>query len=123
MIASALLTAAGVGLLLTDLPVTALALILYGAGNGIHTIAKGALPLVLFDPEAYASIMGRLATPSLIAQAAAPSVGAVLLGYGPTTMLAVLLAIALADVGCVAALARSSLRRKALSVEPTPGSG
>lgn len=123
MIASTLLMAAGVGLLLTDLPVTALALILYGAGNGIHTIARGALPLVLFDPEAYASIMGRLATPSLIAQAAAPSVGAVLLGYGPATMLVVLLAIALANVGCVAALARSSLRPRALGVEPTHGSG
>ena len=43
MLASVLLLAAGTGLLLTGWPVTALALILYGAGNGVHTIARGVL--------------------------------------------------------------------------------
>ena len=88
----------GVGLLLVYLPLTALALILYGAGNGIHTIARGALPLVIFDPHNYAAIMGKLATPALIVQAVAPSVGAVLLGYGETMTLGVLFGMAMTNV-------------------------
>lgn len=87
MVASVLLLALGVGLLLADLPITALALVLYGAGNGIHTIAPGTLPLVLFDPHRYAAIMGRLAPPSLLAQAAAPTLGAILLETGGNSMM------------------------------------
>ncbi|THF55242.1 MFS transporter [Ollibium composti] len=107
MLASVLLLAAGTGLLLTGWPVTALALILYGAGNGVHTIARGALPLVLFDPYRYASIMGRLAVPSLIMQALAPSVGALLLDHGgSSTMLGVLFAAALTALLLVLCLAQ-----------------
>ncbi|QDC00832.1 MFS transporter [Mesorhizobium sp. 8] len=107
MLASVLLLAAGTGLLLTGWPVTALALILYGAGNGVHTIARGALPLVLFDPYRYASIMGRLAVPSLIMQAVAPAVGALLLDHGgSSTMLGVLFAAALTALLLVLCLAR-----------------
>ncbi|CDX40785.1 Major facilitator superfamily MFS_1 (fragment) [Mesorhizobium sp. SOD10] len=71
-----------------------LALILYGAGNGIHTIARGALPLVLFDPQQYAALMGKLATPSLVVQAAAPSIGALLLGTGGGNLVLIALAVA-----------------------------
>jgi len=106
MLAAEILLAAGLGLLLVYLPLTALGLILYGAGNGIHTIARGALPLVIFDPHNYAAIMGKLATPSLIVQAVAPSVGAVLLGYGETITLGVLFAVAVTNVMLVAALTR-----------------
>lgn len=106
MLASVMLLAAGLGLLMVSLPLTALALILYGAGNGIHTIARGALPLVLFDPQRYAVVMGRLATPSLIAQAAAPSLGAVLIVYNESVMLGVLFAVALTNVVIVIMLAR-----------------
>lgn len=113
MLASVLLLSVGTGLLLTGLPVTALALILYGAGNGIHTIARGALPLVLFDPHRYASIMGRLATPGLIVQALAPAVGAVLLDHGGSSaMLGVPFAAALAAVALVLFLARFSIGRR-----------
>ncbi len=112
MLASVLLLSVGTGLLLTGLPVTALALILYGAGNGVHTIARGALPLVLFNPRYYASIMGRLATPSLIVQAAAPSIGALLLDHGgASAMLGVLFAAALTAVVLVLFLARMSAAR------------
>lgn len=99
MIASVLLLAVGVGLLVSDLPVTALALMLYGVGNGVQTIAHGALPLVLFDPHRYAAVMGRLAPPSLVVQALAPAVGAVLLERGGGgTILAVLFAAALVNL-------------------------
>ena len=94
MLASVSLLAAGIWLLLASHAFIALALILYGAGNGIHTIARGALPLVLFDPQQYAILMGRLATPSLIIQAAAPSVGALLLGMGGGNLVLVALAVA-----------------------------
>jgi MFS family permease len=100
MVAAVAMMAAGIALLPGELSLTALALLLYGAGNGIMTIAKGTLPLVLFDPRDYALVMGRLATlPSLI-QALSPSIGALLLdGGGSSLMLAVLLAAAVANLG------------------------
>ncbi|TKB19775.1 MAG: MFS transporter [Mesorhizobium sp.] len=94
MLASVSLLAAGVWLLLASQTLIALALILYGAGNGIQTIARGALPLVLFDPQQYAALMGKLATPSLIVQAAAPSIGALLLGTGGGDLVLMTLALA-----------------------------
>ncbi|MDX8447938.1 MFS transporter [Mesorhizobium captivum] len=94
MLASVSLLATGVWLLLASPAPIALALILYGAGNGIHTIARGALPLVLFDPQRYAALMGKLATPSLIVQAAAPSIGALLLGAGGGNLVLTTLALA-----------------------------
>jgi len=105
MLASALLLAIGVGLLMASLPLTGIALVLYGAGNGIHTIARGAVPLVLFGPERYATVMGQLAAPSLAVQALAPALGAVLLARGELTVLSVLLAVALLNVVSVAWLA------------------
>ncbi|MDX8534730.1 MFS transporter [Mesorhizobium sp. VK25A] len=94
MLTSVSLLAAGIWLLLASQTFVALALILYGAGNGIHTIARGALPLVLFDPQQYAALMGKLATPSLIIQAAAPSIGALLLGMGGGNLVLTTLALA-----------------------------
>lgn len=46
--------------------------ILHGAGNGILTIAKGTLPLVLFGPHGYGRRQGVLTVPTRIAQASAP---------------------------------------------------
>ncbi|GJE74086.1 MFS transporter [Methylorubrum suomiense] len=63
------LVALGVTLLAFELPLVALALILYGAGNGIYSIARGTVPLALFGPERYAPLLGRLARPGLVAQA------------------------------------------------------
>jgi MFS family permease len=45
---------------------------LYGAGNGLSTITRGTLPLVLFDPRAYGAIVGQLLVPSFLAAAVAP---------------------------------------------------
>ncbi|MDG4876930.1 MFS transporter [Mesorhizobium sp. WSM4935] len=94
MLTSVSLLAAGIWLLLASQKFVALALILYGAGNGIHTIARGALPLVLFDPQQYAALMGKLATPGLVVQAAAPSIGALLLGTGGGNLVLIALAVA-----------------------------
>ncbi|MCK6443165.1 MFS transporter [Elstera cyanobacteriorum] len=72
--------AAGCGLALLFLTLTVwswpllavVGVLIYGAGNGLLTIAKGTLPLQLFGRERYARVLGHLAAPSLIAQALAP---------------------------------------------------
>jgi MFS family permease len=76
------LVTAGLATLWLGSPVITLALVLYGAGIGLESIARGTLPLAIFGPERYPVIMGRIAMPSLIAQAAAPSIGALLLQLG-----------------------------------------
>ena len=53
-------------------PAAALFGILHGAGNGILTIAKGTLPLVIFGPQGYGHRQGLLMVPARIAQALAP---------------------------------------------------
>jgi MFS family permease len=78
-IASVTFLALGLGLLWGHFPIIALALVFYGVGIGLESIARATLPLVLFGAGNYAPIMGRLARPSLIAQAAAPSIGAYLI--------------------------------------------
>jgi predicted MFS family arabinose efflux permease len=61
-----------VGLLIVGGPVAAVFAVLHGAGNGILTIAKGTLPLVLFGPQGYGARQGLLMLPARIAQALAP---------------------------------------------------
>lgn len=46
--------------------------LLHGAGNGILTIAKGTLPLVLFGPMGYGARQGWLMFPARVTQAMAP---------------------------------------------------
>ena len=71
------------------------ALVLYGGGIGLESIARGTLPLAIYGPDRYAVIMGRIAMPSLIAQAIAPTLGAVLLKTeGSNTALTVFFATA-----------------------------
>jgi len=53
-------------------PAAAVFGILHGAGNGILTIAKGTLPLVIFGPNGYGHRQGVLMVPARIAQALAP---------------------------------------------------
>jgi len=85
--------------------VPAVALIAYGAGNGIWSIARGTLPLTVFGASGYAVLMGRLATPSLVAQAVSPSIGALLMqAFGASTTLSVLGAMAACNVAGVGVL-------------------
>jgi hypothetical protein len=79
--------------------------VVYGAGYGIMWVARGTLPLALFGSERYASLIGRLAFPSLIAQALAPSAGALLVEHtGADATLAILLAFAAVNVMLIAGL-------------------
>lgn len=75
----------GLVLLATGFPLAAAALIAYGAGNGIFSIAKGTVPLALFGAQHYPVLAGRLARPALFAQALAPLGAAYLLSWGGAT--------------------------------------
>jgi len=112
-LASAGFVALGVGALFANLPIVPLALVFYGAGIGLESIARGTLPLALFGSEGYATLMGRLAMPSLIAQAAAPSAGAFLIERaGVNAALGALAAVALVNVALACGLAwLSGIRR------------
>jgi MFS family permease len=59
-------------LLLLGAPAAAVFAILHGTGNGILTIAKGTLPLVLFGAHGYGARQGWMMMPARAAQALAP---------------------------------------------------
>lgn len=55
----------------------------YGACNGLLTITRGTLPLVLFDPRRYGALVGKLLVPSFLLMAASPVIYAeVITRYG-----------------------------------------
>ncbi|RWK85213.1 MAG: MFS transporter [Mesorhizobium sp.] len=113
--------AIGVSALWMGMPIVPLALAFYGAGIGLESIARGTLPLALFGASGYARLMGRLAMPSLIAQAAAPSVGALLVEQlGAHGMLAVLSALAVINVVLVGTLALLLFRPRSTGIESVP---
>jgi predicted MFS family arabinose efflux permease len=82
--------------------------VLYGSGNGIVTIVRGTVPAELFGREGYGAMNGLIATPSLVARAAGPLLGAALLaplgGYGGVILF--LAAVALVAGGCFIAAVR-----------------
>jgi hypothetical protein len=57
--------------------------LMYGMSNGIMTINRGTLPLALFGPNGYATVLGWLAVPVLVAQAVAPTAAAPLVAALP----------------------------------------
>src|SRR5512143_322222 len=53
--------------------------LMFGGANGLVTITRGAVPLALFGAAGYGRLMGRLAGPFLLVQAAAPFVMAMVI--------------------------------------------
>jgi MFS family permease len=105
MVASCVLMLAGLIMLVGGSPLLWLTILIYGGGYGIMWIARGTLPLALFGPERYATLMGRLAFPSLIAQALAPSAGALLIErHGADAAMTVLAGFAALNVALIAVL-------------------
>lgn len=105
MIGSCILMAIGLLLLDGGFPILVLTILLYGAGYGVSWIGRGTLPLALFGAVRFPRLMGKLAFPSLIVQALAPSAGAVLIeAHGPNITIALLTLAALINVGLVGAL-------------------
>lgn len=75
-------------LLIFGAPAAYLFTLLHGAGNGVMTIAKGTLPLVIFGPAGYGRRQGWLVAPARFGQAGAPFVFALLLEwYGANVLL------------------------------------
>jgi len=111
MVASCTLMAAGLLLLYGAVPALLLVIVLYGAGYGISWIGRGTLPLALFGPVRFPRLMGRLAFPSLIVQALAPSAGALLIeAYGVDATIGILTAFALTNMALIGALWRLGRR-------------
>ena len=99
MVVSVILVAFAAVLLLTGFPLVALAIAMYGAGNGLGSVARGTVPLALFGPERYAVLMGRLALPLMIAMAISPFIGALAFQHGGASWtLALLTMLALTNV-------------------------
>src|SRR5665213_1462602 len=57
-----------------SVPAAAAFALMFGGANGLITITRGAVPLALFGASGYGRLMGRLAGPFLLVQAAAPVV-------------------------------------------------
>jgi MFS family permease len=111
-LAATSLVTSGVFLLWSGAPFLALGLMLYGCGIGLESIARGALPLALFGANGYGARMGRLALPSLVAQAIAPFLGAWLLTIGGGDLtLTVLVMLAAINVGLVLILRGAAVTR------------
>jgi MFS transporter len=69
-----------------SLPLVLAFTLLMGASQGVITIARGAVPLALFGARGYGAVLGLIATPVLVVNAAAPTVFAWIVdrwGWGP----------------------------------------
>jgi len=80
--------------------------LLLGTSNGLVTIMRGALPLALFGREGYGALLGVLATPQLLMNAAAPlAYAAIVDAWGPSAGIATIFAAALVSFACIETLA------------------
>ena len=53
--------------------------LLMGASQGVITIVRGAVPLALFGPKGYGTVLGVIAAPVLIVNAVSPTIFALLI--------------------------------------------
>ena len=110
MIAACTLMALGLLLLWSGfllLLLLLLTILIYGAGYGVSWIGRGTLPLALFGPARFPQLMGRLAFPSLIVQALAPSAGALLIETaGVDAAIATLTVLAMLNLALIGVLWR-----------------
>ncbi|WP_337996282.1 MFS transporter [Oleispirillum naphthae] len=84
---------------------------LYGISNGLMTITRGTLPLVLFDPARYGATVGRLLTPGFLVAAAAPALfAAVIDAAGPGAAMALAAGLAVSIAAAAVALRRRFYR-------------
>ena len=113
IVASAVVVAIAAVLMVSGFPIIALAIALYGAGNGIGSVARGTVPLALFGADRYPVLMGRLGFPLLMAMAVSPYLGGLAFQKGGADLtLWLVTAIASANVVLVAALRVATWRRE-----------
>ena len=90
-----------------SVPAAAAFALMFGAANGLITIARGAVPLALFGAAGYGALIGRIAGPSLLMQAAAPLALAVVIErMSDPAALAGAAAFAVIALACFAAIRR-----------------
>lgn len=77
---------------------------LYGAGNGLLTIARGTVPLALFGPQGYGERTGLLGAPARAAQAFAPLLFGLLLDAMGVPVIFVSAGLCLAALGALLCL-------------------
>lgn len=83
--------------------------LMFGAANGVVTIARGALPLALFGAVGYGRVVGRIARPAQICQALSPFVLAYVIDrWSGRVALEILIGVLLVALACFAALRRPS---------------
>ncbi|MGB6535876.1 MAG: MFS transporter [Xanthobacteraceae bacterium] len=98
-------------LLLFGPPAATAFAVLYGAGNGLLTIARGTVPLAVFGPDGYGERTGLLGAPARAAQAFAPLLFGLLLdamGASVVYVSAALCIAALAALFCLRAVPERS---------------
>jgi MFS family permease len=106
---SMVLMTAGLALISSSPAIIAFAIVIYGSGVGLQSIARGTVPLALYGKDEYALVIGRLAMFALIAQSVSPTLAALLFeAFGVTASLHVLTALAAINVALVALLGRIS---------------
>ncbi len=114
LLPASLLLLAGLGPQVAGLALFAL---LYGSGNGVMTIVRGAVPAELWGREHYGAVNGAMATPVLLAKAAGPIIASLLLAWLPQAMQLVLF---LAATGLLSAVLFAAVmrRRRAAALFP-----
>lgn len=76
----------------------------YGAGNGLLTITRGTVPLVLFDHRTYGAQVGRLVAPGFVLSACAPVVYAAVIDCAGAAALRLSVGVAVLAFGVALAL-------------------
>jgi hypothetical protein len=70
--------------------------LVYGAANGLATIARGVVPYALFGPNGYGRRLGLITAPTLLVKATSPAIfAAIMTGFGPLSALVFVLGISL----------------------------
>lgn len=93
-----------------SVPVAAAFAVMFGAANGLITIARGTVPLALFGASGYGRLVGRIAGPFLAMQALAPLVLAMVIERASDRVaLAVVAGFALAALACFIVIRRPRL--------------
>jgi MFS family permease len=110
-----------VALLLAGPAVAPLFALMHGAGNGMMTIAKGTLPLVLFGAAGYGARQGWMMMPARVAQAAAPFLFGLVLAHGPAVALGLTASLGAASTIALFVLrARPAAAADAVRSQPSP---
>ena len=74
-------------------------IILFGLGNGLRSILRGTLPLWIYRPKIYATMIGKLAVMPLVAQALTPFLGGLIIqNFGITTFQTILCVLAFLSI-------------------------